>query len=324
MEPQPTSQDVASPIVSPVMEPISPKYSLARIIAIGIVGLIIVGAAGYALYVHVTNPSPLGTLLFTGLYDSGNVVEGGVFGWDEKKITVAGTLSDFARSGKYSVAIVKNDESGAQDVHLLAPVSKVLTTDGVGKSAVAISRDGTYVAFSERADMSVGTAFTPQISTWQVVVINTASGEKKNYGEGFAPQFFSKDGEKYVLFTTRRGISVVNTTTLASRSMMFINPGVIDYAAIVSDDGEYLAVPNGVTKVLDVFAMNLSSTDFSVSLLGVAPTPFISSAFVGNTIQGVSRNESGSFTLRVVDPKHTASPDRSYTLSDAPYYRVIK
>jgi len=324
MEPQPTSQDVASPIVSPVMEPISPKYSLARIIAIGIVGLIIVGAAGYALYVHVTNPSPLGTLLFTGLYDSGNVVEGGVFGWDEKKITVAGTLSDFARSGKYSVAIVKNDESGAQDVHLLAPVSKVLTTDGVGKSAVAISGDGTYVAFSERADMSVGSKFTPQISAWQVVVMNAESGEKKYYGEGFAPQFFSKDGESYVLFTTRMGVTIVNTTTLASRSMVFINPGVVDYSAIVSGDGAYLAVPNGISRILDIFTLNLTETDFSVSLLGVAPAPFVNSAFVGNSIEGVVRNEDGSLVLRVIDPNQATLLGSSYVLPEAPYYRIIK
>jgi len=324
MEPQPTSQDVASSIVSPVIEPISPKYSLARIIAIAIVGLIIVGAAGYALYVHVTNPSPLGTLLFAGLYESGNVIEGGIFGWDEKKVTVAGTLSDFARSGKSTVAIVKNNETGAQDVHLLAPVSKALTSDGVGKAAVALSEDGTFVAFSERADMSVGGEFNPQISAWQVMVLDTESGVMKNYGEGFAPQFFSKDGESYVLFTTRMGVTIVNTTTLASRSIVFINPGVVDYSAIVSSDGTYLAVPNGVSKILDIFNLNITATDSSISLLGIASVPFVHSAFVGNMINGIVRNEDGSFVLRVIDPKQSTLPGSTYALPEAPYYRIIK
>jgi roadblock/LC7 domain-containing protein len=302
----------------------SQKHALVPKITAAIAGLIIVGAAGYAAYVYMTHPSSLGSLLFAGLYESGNVIEGGVFGWDEKNIAVTGSLSDFARSGKSTVAIVRNNETGAQDVHLLSPASKILTSDGVGKAAVALSEDGMFVAFSQRTDMSVGSEFAPHISAWQVVVMNTASGEMKNYGEGFAPQFFTKDKEQYVLFTTRKGVTIINTTTLASRSIVFINPGVVDYSAIVSSDGAYLAVPNGVTRILDVFTLSLSATDSSVSLLGIAPVAFVHSAFVGSSIEGIARNEDGSFALHSIDPKQPTLSGNVYVLPDAPYYRIIK
>lgn len=331
MEPLPTTQDTApSPMPDTSSMPTSmnttthtPKHARTGSLLVAVVGIVALCGIGYAVYQHITSPSPLGAMLFKGDSVSGKVIVGGVFGWDEKKVAISGDLSDFARGDQATVAIVRNTDTGAQDVHMLTPTERALTTDGFGKAAVAVSRDGKFVAFSQRADTSIGAEFSARISAWQVVVMDTQTGTIKNYGEGFAPQFFNKDGVTYLLFTTRTGITVINTSTLASRSMVFINPGLVDYAGLVSSDGVYLAVPNGVTKVLDVFSLTLSETDFSVSLLGIAPVAFTHSAFVGNSIEGIVRNADGSLTLRIVEPKQLTAPGTTYALPDASYYRVI-
>lgn len=331
MEPLPTTQNTApASAPEPSSMPTSmnttahtPKFARTGSLLIAVVGIVAVCGIGYAVYRHMTSPSPLGALLFAGDYTSGSVIVGGVFGWDEKKVAVSGVLSDYARSDQATVAIVRNTETGAQDVHLLTPTERALTTDGIGKAAVAVSRDGKFVAFSERADKSIGGDFSPQISAWQVVVMDTETGTAQNYGMGFAPQFLSKGDQHYVLFTTRTGITVVNLSTAVSRSLVTINPGLIDYAAIVSKDGTYLAVPNGVSRKLDVFTLQLSEEDLSISLLGVAPTAFVQSSFVGGALEGVVHNDDGSFVLHVLDPQKLTLPGSSYPLPDASYYRII-
>lgn len=265
-----------------------------------------------------------GVKVFEGTYTSGKVLEFGLFGLKEEKVNVVGELTDYSEYGNIKVAIVTNAETKTQDVFLLGLKNKQLTTNGIGKAAVSISSDGKYIAYAQRADHVVGGEFSSQISAWSVIVTEIATGTHTNLGQGFAPQFYvTSDGATRVLYTTRTGVSSVDIATKSVRSLDFINPGLIDYSATVSRDGKYLAVPNGLTKVFQIFEFTESSTEFSVALKNVSSVPFVHGAFSGHLLLGVERAEDGTASLRSVSPAVGEAQSPTEPLPANSHYRII-
>lgn len=233
------------------------------------------------------------TYLIEGQYTNAKLMKLSVFGLKDKEVNVSGELSDYAMGGRTRVAIVRNAETGAQDLVQLSPKEVALTSDGIGKAAAAVSEDGKHVAFARRADNQVGGDSSPYISRWEVAVINLDDGTVREFGQGFAPQFFTKDGVQYVLFTTRVGVSISDVASGATKTITFMNPGVIDYAAIVARDGSYFAVPNPVSQAYDVFTLTAVAPEISYTHYAVAPTRFISGVLEDGVLMGVARDTAG-------------------------------
>lgn len=314
---QETPESVPVPVAERPSLNLTPKNWIALAIGAALLAVLVLGAA-YAV------KSLSSTYLFEGQYTSGSVSKIGMFGLKEKDIAVAGQLSDYALSGNTRAAIVRNAETGAQDIVVLAPTEKSLTTDGVGKAAIAVSSDGATVAFARRADRQVGGDFSPQLSSWEIVTLAVSDGTMKQYGQGFAPQFFTKDGVEYLLFTTRYGVSIADVATGAVKSVTFINPGVVDYAAIVARDGSYFAVPNPVSQAYDIFALTSVAPELKYKLFAVAPTRFISGGFDGDALVGVERSNDGS--ARVWSVPLTEGSPKGKILTELPHnahYRVV-
>lgn len=285
------------------------------LLAILVIGLVLFKQTAGSLY---------GVKVFEGQYTSGKVLEFGLFGLKEKKIKVEGELSDYAEYGNVKVAIVRNAEDNTQDVFLLGAKNKQLTTNRIGKASASVSSDGKYIAYAQRADHVVGGDFNPQISAWSVVVFDIGSGVATELGQGFAPQFYvGNDGVTRVLFTTRTGVSSVDISTKSVRSLDFIHPGLVDYSAAISRDGKYLAVPNGLTKVFQIFELTESSTEFSVALMNVGPVPFVHGAFKGHSLLGVERAEDGTASLRSVTPDVDEAQSPAEPLPANSHYRII-
>lgn len=314
---QETPESVTTPTPERPSLTLTPKNWITLAVGIALLAVLLLGAA-FAMKSLST------TYLFEGQYVSGKVMKLGMFGLKDKDVAVSGQLSDYAMGGNTRAAIVRNAETGAQDVVVLEPKEVQLTSDGIGKAAIAVSTDGAHVAFSRRADNQVGGDFAPQISRWEVVVVRTADNSVLELGQGFAPQFFTKGGVQYVLFTTRYGVSIADVATGAAKTLAFINPGVIDYAAIVSADGTYFAVPNPVSRAYDIFSLVSMTPEVDYTLHAVAPTRFISGAFSDNALMGVERNDDGSARLWKVPL--TAGTPKGEVVTELPnnaHYRVV-
>lgn len=287
---QETPESVAAPMSDRPSLTLTPKNWIALAIGVALLAVLVLGSA-FAM------KSLTSTYLFEGQYVTGKLMKNGIFGLKDKEVAVSGQLSDYAMGGNARVAVVRNADTGAQDIVLLAPEEKQLTNDGIGKAAVAVSHDGGYIAFSRRADNQVGGDPSPQLSRWEVATIRLADGAVQEYGQGFAPQFFMKDGVEYLLFTTRYGVSIANVETAAVKTLTFINSGIIDFAAIVASDGSYFAVPNPVSRAYDIFALTSIAPEVDYTLHAVAPMSFISGALQDGVLKGVERSADGSARL---------------------------
>jgi hypothetical protein len=320
------------PVVAPVTPEVvdnqsSRKPSLTRRTLIGIIGVLIILALCIAGFFYVKNSAGglYGVKVFEGTYASGKVLEFGLLGLKEERLAVSGVLNDYAEYGNIKVAIVTDAETKAQDVFLLGPKNKKLTEDGIGKVAVSVSSDGKYIAYAQRADRAVGGEFSPQISSWSIIVTEITTGTQMDLGQGFAPQFYkSSDGSTRVLYTTRTGVSSVDLATRAVRSIDFLNPGIIDFSATVSRDGQYLAVPNGVSKVFEIFRLTDTNTEFSVALVNIGPSPSVHGALTGNRLVGVSRTDDGTASLWTAGYSPEDKKITPFTLPANSHYRVVR
>lgn len=321
-----------TPVVAPVSShsdeiksPAVPFFKNKKLMGTGgvLVVLLILLIVGF-VFLKGSMGGLYGVKVFEGQYTSGKVLEFGLLGLKEKRIAVEGELSDYAESGTTQVAIVRNPEAQTQDVVLLSPQKKQLTSNGVGKAAVSVSPGGKYVAYAQRADQVVGGDFNPQISAWSIIVLNTATGEVSSLGQGFAPHFYeTEEGALKILYTTRTGVSSVDLATKAVRSFDFIHPGVVDYAATISTDGKYLAIPNGLTKIVQIFELTESETEFSVELRNVGNEAFVHGAFVGHIFVGVARSEQGAGTLWSISVAEDKTWSSEGTLPANSHYRII-
>lgn len=265
---------------------VSGRSTKGLLITLGIIILIAVLGVWYVRTVPV---NLIGLKVFEGDYTKGKVLSFGIFGLQEQRVRVNGELSDYASAGSTSVAVVRNAETNSEDIVLLSDKSRPLTSDGKGKASLAVSPDGTMIAFATLETPPEGVPFTPQLSSWNVNMLDLKSGEVTLLGTGFAPEFFTSDGKLMLLFTAPTGITIANVAAKNSQTTFFLNPGVIDYAAHISSDGKYLVIPNGLTKHYDFFAIKRIGAPIGLDPLGSAEQILVHGEFKGASFYGVER-----------------------------------
>jgi len=297
----------------------SPK----RVYALVAVALVIAVVLGF-FYVRAVPVRLIGLNLFEGGYTEGKVVSFGLLGLQEKKIKVDGVLADYAAARGTAVAIVRNPDTNAADVMMLSPKIRPLTADGEGKAAIAVSPDGRVVAYAALMNASAGTYFTPQLSAWNIKMINLDSGEVTLMDKGFAPEFFKSDDKMMLMFTGPTGITIADVAAKTAQTTFFLNPGVIDYAAHISMDGKLIVIPNGLTKHYDVFSVTKLEAPLGLSPLGSLGPVLIHGAFKGNAFYGIERAPGSTAHLWKFDISDAAKGEKAFDLPVSSIYRVVR
>ncbi|MES2014233.1 MAG: hypothetical protein V4437_00260 [Patescibacteria group bacterium] len=290
------------------------------IAAIGVV-LVVLGA----IYAYTVPVRLIGLSVFEGDYTHGKVFTFGIFGFHEKAVPVDGILADYASAGGTSVALVRNFTTNAEDITLVSEKGRLLTNDGGGKAALSVSEDGTFMAFAARTDTSVGVGFTPQLSAWTIKVVNIKNGNITVMGTGFAPQFFTSGGKLMLIFTGPTGITIVDLATNTAQTTFFLNPGVIDYAAHISRDGKFMAIPNGLTKHYDLFSVTHIAAPLGLSALGSVSPTLVHGGFLGDTFYGVERTPAATLNLVQFAPAKPSELEGEavFSFSGSSLYRII-
>lgn len=296
----------------------SPKRAYVLVVA----ALIIITALGF-WYVTAVPVRLIGLTVFEGDYLGGKVSTFGFAGFHEKKIMTEGTLADYASAGGASVAIVRDSTLNTADIVMLAPKAQKLTTDGFGKAAIAISPDADMVAFATLTGAEAGTFFTPQLSAWTIQVLDVKSGVVTSMGTGFGPEFFKSKDKLMLLFTAPTGITVADVGAKTSQTTFFLNPGVIDYAAHISSDGKFIAIPNGLTKHYDLFKVTHIEAPIGLDPLGSVEPVLIHGAFRGDTFYGVERVPEGAPRLWKFNTQKPPVGEPIFNLPVSSIYRVI-
>ncbi len=212
-------------------------------IALGVLALLILslGTATFFLKDEIEARVLTHSLrFFTGPFAERQLME---FGWlnaHPVAISVEGKVIDYARSGRNEAAIVAYSAEGGDDVALIENGKEKarLTMDGGVKSFLALSPDGTQIAYAVRDLPSEGIS-KPfyDIDAWQVVTLEVASGVSTVRGRGYGPQFFEREGATFLSYDTPEGLA---TLDMASGEVTADGSVVISDARVtsaVSGDG---------------------------------------------------------------------------------------
>lgn len=310
--------------IQPVQAPVAmePTHSRRRFI-ITIIGVLVLIAAliGGYFFLQAKSGGLNGVSIFRGDYITGELHKFNLLGLREKNIAVTGTLSDYAEEGGTKVAIVLAPDERSQDLWLIGGEPRQLTADGIGKAAVSLSPDGKWAAYAQLADAPAGALFNVQLSAWSVRVMNVETGEFWDAGAGFAPQFFVRDDVTYLLFTSARGVVVADATARTTQTTFFLNPGTVDYAAIISEDGSHVAIPNGVNRMYDLFTVTRVAAPLQITFVATAPVLLEGAQFKDDTLYAVEWNESGSYVWKM---EANGAAENIYTLPTAGHHRIIR
>lgn len=141
---------------------------------------------------------------------------------------------------------------GGTDISLIRGKSITsLYSDGEQKEAIAVSPDGTHVAFSSLVPGQSGEG----IARWYVKSADVNSKELSIVGQGYGAQFFTLDGKTYILYTSTEGIAVADLASGDVTVTPITVQGSEEYAVVVSDNGKYLAIRDALIGQYFVYSV---------------------------------------------------------------------
>lgn len=243
--------------------------------------------------------------------------------------SLPGTLSDYARGRNVEAGIVLLAGTDAHEVVLLDSTMSVLTGSASAKASLAVSPDGSLIAYATRT--SGAQTFSPLLSEWTVRILDRETGSDTELGTGFGPQFFMQDGVPHLLFTTPEGIQVVDVSTNEYRAFTtpFDLDDRIEFAARVAPNGKYLAMRDRVTQQFSLYEIYRVASNIP---LGIEPTGadlvgLLDVVFAGGSVYGVDSHDGGidgGVAVLRVDPKSTEEGKPIYLFPASTDYRLIQ
>lgn len=289
-----------------------PERSDRRTLFIGIgAGIVVLALAAVTFFLVRTGDlpglAPEGPFHYFALTGGGGeslALSGGVL----EPVPIEGiegtVVEHMARSGT-EVAIVRHEAEGdtppRSDIYLVGNDTP-LTADGLPKAALAISHDGSKIAYSYLA--VAADADTPKRSliqhlpdpgVWVSVLIDVATGEPRELGAGYGVQFPDPENANVVLFLSREGIEVFDLETGYSGIDVHqvIDPFVPLTGGInapkVSPDGAYLAYFDTTASQYSVYAIDALFPSLTLTSVGNVPDTALDAAFSGNTLYALVR-----------------------------------
>ncbi len=187
------------------------------------------------------------------------------------------TLIDYTRNGIYEAAIEKTGEKPTRSaIVVLGGAEPRVLAEGPGlKASVSISPDGTTVAYAElietrEVDHEKEPEFVRDSKNWtvktKVYTVDVATGRIIEWGIGFSPYFFTKDGVTYLLYSGPEKIHIQDRDriqperTIAYRTTAFL-------PTEVSADGAYIAIGNPSRDIYEFYKLIFTKDSVHVELL---------------------------------------------------------
>lgn len=191
----------------------------------------------------------------------------------------AGKVLDYAGSANNPLGLVLSIDNRNEDVVALSSGTKI-TTDGGIKSQLAVSPDGTYVAYSQLIEKKGVQANSTAIDDWSVAIVNTKTNSTTGVSQAFGPSFISLGNKVYVAYMTTAGMDIfdpVDGTTVHAGTVTNTD---VSHPTVVTPDGTQALVYNSVGNQYILYTI--------ASSLTTNPKTMLSSAYtvVGATNEG--------------------------------------
>lgn len=283
-----------------------PHHTL-RNVSIGAVLLVILLILAAWFYVMHSAGPLRGVRYLTGTFEARTLYEIGVTGPQAISVPAPGRMIDYARASGHEAAIAV-DATGGEDVYSIEGGKAVaLTHDGGTKAWLALSPDGSTVAYSQRTGTTTSstTSFYDP-SAWRIVVV--AHGRSQFFDQGYAPGFFMKNGSLFLLYKTPTSVHIANLATNTHQDIA-LDTGVpnIFYRPIVSSDGAYLALPDVSTGYF-LYSLSEQNGVFTFAPIKPFAKGTVAVAFTdADAILTSSNADTSHISLRLSDVRDPAS-----------------
>jgi len=243
-------------------------------------------------------------------YAAGPIFKVGLFGL--KEISLPSGTVDYAKAGNHRVVVTDTGQ-----VTVLGSGPKVVADSPSRKAAVAIHPAGTFIAYAESQEAS------PNIAAWTVHLVDVESAQTLDLGPGFAPAFFTSNGKDYLAFTSPTGITFMDIAARTALTLPLNNVSGTRYAAAVSPDGAYIAMPNALTGKYDLFARIESDNTIRLSAVGSTDSGLSDVAWKNGTLYGVTEPMNGKVGVVRIEPASPQYAEPLYSFMSEEFYRLI-
>lgn len=195
-------------------------------------------------------------------------------------LTGSSTLADYASLGNVTVSVQRDSDTQNEQIVQLAPTEKTLKTLDGEKAGLTISPDGHFIAYAVATSTRVHAL---EDSKWEIHVQNLSTNTDVSFGQGFDPQFFTRDGKQWMLYVSKQGLSLV---AMADLTKTYVTPFTTTRYVIsglkVSPQGTVLAIRDAARMKYSLFKIEsvgttvpLTLTPLSVDISYVASLFFV-------------------------------------------------
>jgi len=294
-----------TPPVTPASE--TPRFSRKTII-IGI-GVLVLGVALLLAFVGLKNgefnilpvseEQTFSYVTRTGYGSEALMLSQDAFG--KRDVGAPGTVVEYKEAEDVAVAILRSDDAlprPTTEVYVLGDTPRALTDDGYAKAGLAVSHDGTKVAFARINEDRSYQQFSSLLSDWMIVVVDVATGEQEEVGTGFGAQFADPANAGVLLYATEEGVQAVDVVSGAVAVNEFVEVASAHYTPSVSPDGSHTLVYNPETQRYAVFEITSLFPSLTLTPVSQISDALVHAVMQNDTVYGIAKGEGDALELR--------------------------
>lgn len=217
----------------------------------------------------------------------------GLLGMSSVPMGIEGLIIDYAERGDVRIASVVIPQSQVNELYLLGATPVALTGDGYPKTGLAISADGSHIAYSAPKEKRLtGPYFSLNAEGWTVMVMNLSTAQITEVGAGHGAQFADPTDASKILYSSTEGLVFADLATGAR----VINDSVPAFSAIfpihVSDDGRKVLIFDSVLGAYQAYTID--RTSLALTPIGSIPERFVSAAITDTHTYWVKKEPQGN------------------------------
>lgn len=236
------------------------------------------------------------------------------FARDEMTLPVEGLIIDYAERDGVRVASVANPAAMSSELYLIGEIAEPLTQDLYMKTEIAISRDGSRIAYSAPAEKRYrGPFFSLVPQEWVVMVMDLATREITEIGRGHGPQFANSDGSSVIVYSSPEGLASVDLETgerIVNDSYTHLFSAT--YPIRISDDASKALVFDPAADAYGVYMLDEES--LTLTPIATIPHKFSNAILTDTRAYWVKKGMQGSPSeLWSLQLEEGAKPRREYT-----------
>lgn len=297
-------------------------------VLIGLAVVIILVAAAFLItpiraqlthvWFYLTAPEEAKQLIVAGA-NPGEIGKFAIFtlsGREEMTVPVEGLIIDYAERNGVRIASVVNPTTMADELYLIGDEPTQLTEDRYSKTGIAISHDGSRIAFNAPPNKQIGAPYFSMLPEgWVVMVMDLETREIIEVGKGYGAQFVDAGDPSKIVYVSAEGLVAYDLDSGVSVTNDVVPPFSAAYPIRVSDDGTKALIFNPEQNRYGI--NTIDTTTLKHTLYAAIPDTFANAILTDTHAYWVKKgNTVAPSELWTLSLRENSTPRRLYTFFD--------